>query len=138
MRRSIPLRRLSMRRISSGAPWEDIVGYSRAVVAGNLVEVSGTTATDADGNVVAPGDAYTQTRKAMENLIAALSKAGARVEDVIRTRLYVTDISRWREYGRAHAEFFGSVKPATTMVEVSRLIHPDMVVEVEATAVLEG
>jgi enamine deaminase RidA (YjgF/YER057c/UK114 family) len=126
-----------MRRISSGAPWEDIVGYSRVVVVGNVVEVSGTTATNSEGNVVARGDAYGQTRKALENVVRALERAGAGVQDVVRTRLFVTDIDRWEEYGRAHSEFFGRARPATTMIEVSRLIHPDMLVEVEATAILE-
>ncbi|MFQ5837940.1 MAG: RidA family protein [Thermoplasmata archaeon] len=126
-----------MRRISSGAPWEDEVGYSRAIVAGNLVEVSGTTATDSAGNVVAEGDAYLQTRRAIENVLAALRKAGAGVENVVRTRLYVTDITGWQEYGKAHQEFFGKTRPATTMIEVSRLIHPEMLVEIEATAILE-
>ncbi len=127
-----------MKRISSGTPWEDVVGYSRAVVAGNLVEVSGTTATDSEGNVVAKGDPYLQTRKAIENLLMALQKAGATADNVVRTRMYVTDIEKWREYGRAHGEFFGRTKPATSMVQVSRLIHPDMLVEVEATAILRS
>ncbi len=130
-------RGIPMRRISSGAPWEDIVGYSRAVVANNVIEVSGTTATDGDGNVVFPGDAYRQMRKALENLVHALRLAGAGPERVVRTRMYVTDMRRWEEYGRAHREIFGDVRPATSMVEVSRLVHPDMLAEIEATAILE-
>lgn len=129
---------MTLKRIASGAPWEDVVGYSRAVVAGNLVEVSGTTATDAEGNVLGPGDPYRQTVQALQNLLRALREAGAGAEHVVRTRLFVTDIARWEEVGRAHAEVFGAARPATSMVEVSRLIHPDMAVEVEATAVLEG
>lgn len=129
---------MTRKRIASGAPWEDLVGYSRAVVAGNLVEVSGTTATDEEGNVVGPGDPYRQTVQALRNLLRALRRAGASPEHVVRTRLFVTDIARWEEVGRAHAEVFGATRPATSMVEVPRLIHPDMMVEVEATAVLEG
>ncbi len=129
---------MTRKRIASGAPWEDAVGYSRAVVAGNLVEVSGTTATDEEGNVVGPGDPYRQTVQALRNLLWALGRAGAGPEDVVRTRLFVTDIARWEEVGRAHAEVFRDARPATSMVEVPRLIHPDMMVEVEATAVLEG
>lgn len=123
-------------RIASGAPWEARVGYSRAVVAGRRVEISGTTATDAAGEVVAPGDAYGQTRQALDNLLRALREAGGGPEDVLRTRMFVTDLDRWEEYGRAHAETFGASPPATSMVEVSRLIHPDMLIEIEASAVL--
>lgn len=127
-----------MRRISSGTPWEESVGYSRVVVAGNTVEVSGTTATDSEGKVVGRGDAYAQTRRAIENALQALSRAGAEAKDVVRTRLFVTDIDRWPEYGRAHREHFGEIRPATSMVEVSRLIDPDMLVEIEVTAILES
>ncbi|MEE9236519.1 MAG: RidA family protein [Thermoplasmata archaeon] len=126
-----------MKRISSSTPWEDSVGYSRAVVIGNLVEVSGTTATDSEGRVAARGDPYQQTRLAIENVLKALKEAGAGAEHVVRTRLYVTDIEMWEEYGRAHREFFGDARPASTMVQVSRLIHPDMLVEIEVTAILE-
>lgn len=123
-------------RIGSGSPWEPVVGYSRAVRAGRTVYVAGTTATDAEGRVVAPGDAYAQTLRALHNIEVALARLGARREHVVRTRLYVTDIGRWEEVGRAHGEFFREVRPAATMVEVSRLIHPDMLVEIEAEAVL--
>jgi enamine deaminase RidA (YjgF/YER057c/UK114 family) len=122
-------------RISSGSPWEQRAGYSRAVRAGTFVYVAGTTGTDATGAVVAP-DAYTQAKKALERVVDALHEAGARVEDVVRTRMYVTDISQWEAIGRAHAEAFGDVRPASTMIEVRRLIAPDIVVEIEADAVL--
>jgi enamine deaminase RidA (YjgF/YER057c/UK114 family) len=120
----------------SGAPWEPVAGYSRAVRVGSLVWVAGTTATDADGNVVAPGDAGAQTRQAIENVRRGLEQAGARLEHVVRTRMFVTDIARWEEIARAHGETFGSIRPASTMVEVSALIHPDMLIEIEADACL--
>jgi enamine deaminase RidA (YjgF/YER057c/UK114 family) len=123
-------------RASSGTEWESAVGYSRAVRAGDEIHVSGTTATDDDGRVVAPGDPHAQTERAVENVAAALAELDASLADVVRTRLFVTDIDDWEAVGRAHAAAFGETRPATTMVQVERLIHPDIVVEVEATAKL--
>lgn len=125
------------RRIASGVPWEPIVGYSRAVAAGDHVWVTGCTSLR-DGQVVHEGDAYAQTRQAIGNVEWALEQAGATLADVVRTRIFVTDISRWQEYGRAHGEAFADTMPATSMVEVSALIDPRMLVEVEAVAYRPG
>jgi enamine deaminase RidA (YjgF/YER057c/UK114 family) len=122
------------KNISSGAPWEAIVGYSRAVRAGNHVWVAGTTATDATGNVVGVGDAAAQTRYALQKIEKALVEAGATLGDVVRTRLFVTCIADWEAIGRVHGEFFGGIRPASTMVEVSKLIDPDHLVEIEVDA----
>lgn len=121
---------------SSGAKWEEIVGYSRAVKIGNTIEVTGTVAADENSLLVGNDDAYAQTKYIIEKIEKVLKQAGASLKDVVRTRMFVTDISRWEEYGKAHGEFFKDIKPCTTMVEVSALIAPEYLIEIEATAII--
>ena len=129
---------MSRKIITTGTTWENQVGYSRAIRVGDRVFVAGTTSTDASGNIVGIGDAYAQTKQVIRNITSALEAAGGSLQHVVRTRIYVTDISLWEDVGRAHGEAFGAIQPASAMVEVSRLINPDMLVEIEVDAIISS